>query len=78
VAEKFGREVKEKAPGQPSTGRGSQTSKVCSPSGLWSFNGSFPKNRFSFSPDNAWFVQIGDRQIKLAADKDEAFTRYTS
>ena len=25
---------------------------------------------------NAWFVQVGNRQIKLAADKDEAFARY--
>jgi integrase len=35
----------------------------------------FPKPFFR-SARNAWFVQIGDRQIKLAADKDEAFTRY--
>jgi len=25
---------------------------------------------------NAWFVQVGNRQIKLAADRDEAFARY--
>jgi integrase len=25
---------------------------------------------------NAWFVQVGNRQIKLATDKDEAFARY--
>ena len=35
----------------------------------------FPKPFFR-TARNAWFVQIGDRQIKLAADKDEAFTRY--
>jgi len=35
----------------------------------------FPKPFFR-SARNAWFVQIGDRQIKLAAGKDEAFTRY--
>jgi integrase len=35
----------------------------------------FPKPFFR-SARNAWFVQIDDRQIKLAADKDEAFTRY--
>jgi integrase len=31
---------------------------------------------FFRSARNAWFVQVGARQIKLAADKDEAFTRY--
>ncbi|MGD0140159.1 MAG: site-specific integrase [Tepidisphaeraceae bacterium] len=35
----------------------------------------FPKPFFR-SARNAWFVQVGDRQIKLAADKDEAFARY--
>jgi integrase len=35
----------------------------------------FPKPFFRFAR-NAWFVQVGDRQIKLAADKDEAFARY--
>src|SRR5271168_4446043 len=35
----------------------------------------FPKPFFR-SARNAWFVQIGDRQVKLSADKDEAFTRY--
>jgi len=35
----------------------------------------FPKPFFR-TARNTWFVQIGDRQIKLAADKDEAFTRY--
>jgi len=35
----------------------------------------FPKPFFR-SARNAWFVQIGDRQIKLAADKDEAIARY--
>jgi integrase len=31
---------------------------------------------FFRSARNAWFVQIGDRQIKLAADKDESFKLY--
>jgi hypothetical protein len=35
----------------------------------------FPKPFFR-SARNAWFVQIGDRQIKLATGKDEAFIRY--
>jgi thiol-disulfide isomerase/thioredoxin len=35
----------------------------------------FPKPFFR-SARNAWFVQIGSRQIKLGADKDEAFRQY--
>jgi hypothetical protein len=35
----------------------------------------FPKPFFR-SARQAWFVQIGDRQIRLAENKDEAFTRY--
>jgi hypothetical protein len=35
----------------------------------------FPKPFFR-SSRNAWFVQIGSRQIKLDADKDQAFARY--
>lgn len=35
----------------------------------------FPKPFFR-SARNAWFVQIGDRQIKLAVDEDEALARY--
>ncbi|MGD0141457.1 MAG: hypothetical protein ABSD28_21580 [Tepidisphaeraceae bacterium] len=35
----------------------------------------FPKPFFR-SSRNAWFVQIGSRQIKLHADKDQAFARY--
>jgi integrase len=35
----------------------------------------FPKPFFR-SARKAWFVQVGDRQIKLAADKDEALARY--
>lgn len=35
----------------------------------------FPKPFFRSSRD-AWFVQIGSRQIRLGADQDEAFRRY--
>jgi integrase len=35
----------------------------------------FPKPFFR-TARNAWFVQVGSRQIKLGPDKDEAFRRY--
>ncbi|MDB5322866.1 MAG: hypothetical protein JWN40_4497 [Phycisphaerales bacterium] len=35
----------------------------------------FPKPFFR-SARNAWFVQIGPKQVKLAAEKDEAFIRF--
>jgi hypothetical protein len=35
----------------------------------------YPKPFFR-SARNAWFVQIDGKQIKLATDRDEAFTRY--
>jgi hypothetical protein len=35
----------------------------------------FPKPFFR-TARNAWFVQVGDRQVKLATDKESAFKRY--
>ena len=35
----------------------------------------FPKPFFR-TARNAWFVQVGPRQINLGVDKDEAFSRY--
>lgn len=35
----------------------------------------FPKPFFR-SARNAWFVQVGTRQIRLSGDRDEAFRRY--